>query len=1135
MNTVILVMFLAVLLFSVGVSADEISEYGSPFFGKNNACWTESNGRLINVSPCTYSSVTGHTRYDVTTNASKVAFAFDDAVAVNAFYKKTKQQLVSIYSGGINVEYPLYLSGFGKHDSFVLTDTIKDCEYGRGSVKKQIQMVFANLSTETYVICYDKSNVTGFFETRKELSHSLELRDFPVLTPAEVTMNNDFGSKKVYEYSFANMSLQVDWLNKRSFNARSGAKKFWVVGYDVDLFAEVLEGTATVLDPFFNTSFSNRVVINISCAGGVSADAECRNNETVQLVFDHNAMVQRGVSQLDGDDIRIVFANDSTIDDDQIEIARINITGWNQTNTTLLFKLQGNITAGTNNASYYMYYNNSAAGTPDFTISQVIQMARQWNLSSMRYCIDFDNMTTAIATNFSNACKSNQEGFIFHFNTTNFANIRAGRGVDVITGRNGTFNLGGLHQSVEFDSVKPGCLQSREVDSDIGSFNNATISLWILRNATGGSTDSIIFDQSQGIFRLRITGGAYQVNIIDAGVNEMTLNGGASSQNVWEHLAFVYYFNGTGQLYKNATLTGTAICTPAACDGIGGAGAFRFANQVIGCNDATRQFSGRMDEIIFFNASLSSHEISNIYNWTKPRFRNLQTTQGMNISFGPEQNNIALTNVPIIVLNSTTVLPNGTLAIALNGSTNVFINVTYQSDVPNDGNMTVVFFVNGSAASNIALNITALFVRANSTHQFNLTEGNYSRNSTIYVQVNATDNTSRSALGRISQNVTIYNVPPEETVNISLVSQTTIINGLRTRENITFSFNVTGDFDGDPVRFTTSVNGTRYCGINNVTSSCDAILIPRGENNYSIATNDGQNTTNVTSRLIFIDEYAPQVFNISNFSITISTARINISSNEPVNISISFGSSSDCSVLGTIQTVTTFQTNQSVLLSGLVAGTQYCYRVTVGDNTTSHYGHLTNLSGIFNFTTTAAAAGDTGGGGGGGGGGQVTRVTQIAGNLSISPARVEQFTLFNGNNKTYSVDFFVSIAPDLCESLSFGCTIGSGVVSLSKNLTRESVPNQLVSRFSETFFVKKADLQVGARIGLTVINLDAYIPMSSQPPKALLNKILFSVDEGKSRGVRFIPLLAISVIGFALIFIYIQRGALNNLLGRFLR
>jgi hypothetical protein len=94
---------------------------------------------------------------------------------------------------------------------------------------------------------------------------------------------------------------------------------------------------------------------------------------SVKLVFDHAKLVAAGQSRADGQDVRVVRRQADT----WTEVARVldPESSWGSTTTTLWFKLQEALAAGSQNSAYYLHYGNANAGPPMADEAQVFHFA----------------------------------------------------------------------------------------------------------------------------------------------------------------------------------------------------------------------------------------------------------------------------------------------------------------------------------------------------------------------------------------------------------------------------------------------------------------------------------------------------------------------------------------------------------------------------------------------------------------------------------------------------------------------------------------------------------------------------------------------------------------------------------------
>lgn len=120
---------------------------------------------------------------------------------------------------------------------------------------------------------------------------------------------------------------------------------------------------------WWNASWKSKNKMTITNDDGATMPA----GTTIKIVLN----TSRQYMQEDGDDFRIVY-NDLT------EIDRIAVNSWNESNTTIYFKTQADITAGSSDDLYSVYYNNSLATAPTINTSLIFNIT-----------FDFDDYATS--------------------------------------------------------------------------------------------------------------------------------------------------------------------------------------------------------------------------------------------------------------------------------------------------------------------------------------------------------------------------------------------------------------------------------------------------------------------------------------------------------------------------------------------------------------------------------------------------------------------------------------------------------------------------------------------------------------------------------------------------------------------
>ncbi len=124
------------------------------------------------------------------------------------------------------------------------------------------------------------------------------------------------------------------------------------------------------LDPegsWWNTDYENRKLINITNPGS-SLIVE---GYSMNFILDTT-----GINfQDDGDDLRVVWWNGTN----NVEIDRFNDSLFNIATTSIWFRVQSNISAGSFDDHYYLYYNNSDAVNPPNNGSNVFEFFDNFN------------------------------------------------------------------------------------------------------------------------------------------------------------------------------------------------------------------------------------------------------------------------------------------------------------------------------------------------------------------------------------------------------------------------------------------------------------------------------------------------------------------------------------------------------------------------------------------------------------------------------------------------------------------------------------------------------------------------------------------------------------------------------------
>jgi len=136
--------------------------------------------------------------------------------------------------------------------------------------------------------------------------------------------------------------------------------------------------------------------VGVYTGWGYRQGLNIRNNVTsvlpagysVKLVLDTASLVNAAKLRADGNDLRVVWVNGSTL----VELDRIAETAFNSPTTEIWFKTQAAIPASGNDGSYFVYYGNPSAGAPPANRANVYALwddfdggtldSGQWNVTA---------------------------------------------------------------------------------------------------------------------------------------------------------------------------------------------------------------------------------------------------------------------------------------------------------------------------------------------------------------------------------------------------------------------------------------------------------------------------------------------------------------------------------------------------------------------------------------------------------------------------------------------------------------------------------------------------------------------------------------------------------------------------------
>ncbi len=128
-----------------------------------------------------------------------------------------------------------------------------------------------------------------------------------------------------------------------------------------------------VTPDWWDGSYRFRSVINIT---NNNLTDELPPSSTINISVDTSSYVSNGTMLSNGDDVRIVFQNETTT----VELDRINSTPFNTANTVVVFRTMSSVSAGGSSGNYYIYYDNPNAVTPPTNADNLYSPFEAFNL-----------------------------------------------------------------------------------------------------------------------------------------------------------------------------------------------------------------------------------------------------------------------------------------------------------------------------------------------------------------------------------------------------------------------------------------------------------------------------------------------------------------------------------------------------------------------------------------------------------------------------------------------------------------------------------------------------------------------------------------------------------------------------------
>lgn len=129
---------------------------------------------------------------------------------------------------------------------------------------------------------------------------------------------------------------------------------------------EIKNSASTEASNWWSDSYLYRKQITIRN----NSKGTMQTDTTVALSFDHLSLVTHdpSQSQADGDDIRIAYGSATQAEITRVGSANTDID-WNDTDTTIYFKLQTSIAGEASDTNYYLYYGNPSATAPTTAVN----------------------------------------------------------------------------------------------------------------------------------------------------------------------------------------------------------------------------------------------------------------------------------------------------------------------------------------------------------------------------------------------------------------------------------------------------------------------------------------------------------------------------------------------------------------------------------------------------------------------------------------------------------------------------------------------------------------------------------------------------------------------------------------------
>lgn len=330
----------------------------------NILCFDDSVSRNSNISMAQNLGVDTTEPILSGPNADSALFSVNQQVCLNITVSDTFSGIQSVLA---EIQRPdLSLTNLS------MSDSIKSCDQATGngiySVLYNLQYSgeYNWLNAHAFDMAYNKNSISAGLSWNVTAGGILNM-SMPVPS-GDIIINESENHNYYYQtcsvtcgedgITCINVSLYSQYMQSNDFEKINQSS----IGLENSENRFICGNLTPISAPWWNTSWKNRKNIGIT-NNNISVDL--KSGYSIRLAIDTT-----GPLYLDnGDDVRIVYWNGS----DNIELDRVNMTYFNTPATEIWFALGANISPGAATSDYYLYYNNTAAGTPPKNASRVFR------------------------------------------------------------------------------------------------------------------------------------------------------------------------------------------------------------------------------------------------------------------------------------------------------------------------------------------------------------------------------------------------------------------------------------------------------------------------------------------------------------------------------------------------------------------------------------------------------------------------------------------------------------------------------------------------------------------------------------------------------------------------------------------